>query len=189
MNNLVSVHAESDGVNCQSNVSGVFQGALETASWLLNGLFRNLSPTADPLAVLVCCFGRCVHFCQTGKSVCGQTCGWCQRVCEVRSHFFSCIWVTAVSLLDTHTHTHDATSPNLLRCLTTHMEPPTNPATCRPVWQSLPTRLMSDKTHNELKWPLRWSNASFTHLFTTFITPKKCIQHHATMICTSKVYF
>ncbi len=78
-------------MNCHGNVSGAFQGSLKAASLLLNGLFRNLSPAADPLAVLVCCFGRCVHFCQTGKSVCvAKHVGGvsrCQRVCEVRSHF------------------------------------------------------------------------------------------------------
>ncbi len=57
-------------MNCHGNVSGAFQGSLKAASLLLNGLFRNLSPAADPLAVLVCCLGRCVHFCQTGKKVC-----------------------------------------------------------------------------------------------------------------------
>lgn len=62
-------------MNSHTNVSSAFQGSCETASQLLNGLFRNLSPTTDPLAALVGCFGRCVHF-LSGWEKCVCVCVW-----------------------------------------------------------------------------------------------------------------
>jgi len=52
-------------------------------SQLLNGLFRNLSPTTDPLAALVGCFGRCVHYLS----------GWEKCVCV-----WSNTWVVSKSV-------------------------------------------------------------------------------------------